>query len=417
MVYSPNNKHEQNLPPVHDAMPLHERVSISSVTERISQRLPALAAELVAGTQDMTDPENQSFAASPDDPREHAPCWHQFGVLTHSEEFNLRLQTTVPALLEQWGVTIPANEVLAEEIDGTPKSELLPAAALLHDIGKFTARKLKRGGDGVVSASYEDHEEHSGEIIRGHELSTALKGWGLTEAQVEYIARCAELHFELGKVRRVAGENGGYNVKFTETEAFASAAQAVIDEHPGYALEIGLEFIADSLSKTEVAAVSQTDEAILLEKPALEAEIISRGLNPKLINQALQMPVNVKVAEIYLRQWAAQRQALSTPLAPNTDSNRSSSIREADVATTDHELTDEDIDRYAVSGLAGLPWLHDQIRGAGGGSPNLAMLVSSAFPNDPTTARIVTQRMVQLINDGPDALEQRRHELFGTRES
>lgn len=79
------------------------------------------------------------------------------------------------------------------------------------------------------------------------------------------------------------------------------------------------------------------------------------------------------------------------------------------------EITEDQIDKWAISGLAGLPWLHGQYESMGENSPHLVKLIRTAFPNDETTVLIVVQRMVRFMDD-PTGLEARRHELFGTRE-
>ena len=199
------------------------------------------------------------------------------------------------------------DTALSEEVDGVPKRQLLQAVSLLHDVGKFTARKITRDPTtGAVSTSFEDHEVHSGEIVRG-ELSPVLTDWGLSPHQIDYIATCTELHFELGKVRRVSKAVGGYTMAFIDTPEFRATAQEIIDTHPDYALEIGLQFIADSLSKTEVvprSGVGSTDQEIEQERPWVSAELERKHLDPRLVNQAMQQPINLKVTKAYLTQWA-----------------------------------------------------------------------------------------------------------------
>jgi hypothetical protein len=251
----------------------------------------------------MSDPANRSFAASPDDPAEHAPEWHQYGILTHSEKFGDALAEQIPAYARQWGVADPVDAALAVEIDGLAKRQLLQIVALVHDVGKFTARTVRRRPDGSVSTSFAGHERDSGRIVR-NDLAPVLSRSGLGAAHIEYVATCAELHFELGKVRRTAKDAGGYTIAFTGTPAFMAAARHIIDAFPGCALEIGLQFVADSLSKTEIAATAETDAGIAAERRILEEEISVRGLHPKLISQALQQPVNLTVARHYLRLWA-----------------------------------------------------------------------------------------------------------------
>lgn len=79
------------------------------------------------------------------------------------------------------------------------------------------------------------------------------------------------------------------------------------------------------------------------------------------------------------------------------------------------EITEDQIDKCAISGIAGLPWLHGQYECMGENPPHLVRLVRTAFPDDETTVLIVVQRMVRFMDDQV-ALEARRHELFGTRE-
>lgn len=80
------------------------------------------------------------------------------------------------------------------------------------------------------------------------------------------------------------------------------------------------------------------------------------------------------------------------------------------------DLTEDQIDTYAISGIAGLPWLHGQFDSMGEDTPGLGSLVRTAFPpgkDGDRIARLVIQRMVGYIKN-PAKLEARRHELFGT---
>src|SRR5260370_805307 len=100
----------------------------AEVYSRFDALLPQLAADLVRSSQDMSDSANESFARSPDSPAEHAPAWHQYGIITHTREFCNALQNAVPALLETWGLSQPVDRALSTEIDGLPKRDLLQIA-------------------------------------------------------------------------------------------------------------------------------------------------------------------------------------------------------------------------------------------------------------------------------------------------
>lgn len=279
-----------------------EPLAIEQVLTTLRERLPSIASGLVSARHDLSNPAERSFADNPDDPAEHSPSWHQYGILTHSEAFLRVVDQELPLLGEQWGVAAEVNTKLDEKVDGLPRRELLRIVSLLHDIGKFTARTLEEEA-GAMSTSFRDHETHSRDIIQS-ELKGDLLAMGLSEAQVAYVARCAGHHFELGKARRAAKDAGGYTIAFAQSPVFQRVAGEIIAKNSDVALEIGLMFIADSLGKTEVAATATTDEGIRDQKDQLEQEIHTKGLNPRIINQALQQPVNLEVGCRYLQAWA-----------------------------------------------------------------------------------------------------------------
>ncbi|EDK72757.1 metal dependent phosphohydrolase [candidate division TM7 genomosp. GTL1] len=273
-------------------------MSVDQVIQNLSEALPDIATTLITKYQDMSLAHNQSFAKEPDDPAEHELRWHQYGIITHSRRFEEYFREVVPMYLEKWGIVDSVNKNLAKTIDNTPKAELLRVAALLHDVGKFTAR---------VPGSFRGHEAHSGRIIRT-ELTEQLKKFKFTEKQIEYIATCTELHYELGKIRRSARLSEGYTMDFLKSHEFKQAAEETLRARPEFALEIGLFFLADNLSKIDIAATGETYNQILAEKPALEQRIATAGLHPNLINAAVQLPVNVKMAKAYLKLWAAAQE-------------------------------------------------------------------------------------------------------------
>ena len=302
---------------------LSNNVEVKRVIESLSENLPEIGRSLIEGSQDMSLQHNIDFALDPDERKHHSKKYHQHGIITHSREFERSMQQEVPNLLDEWGVLEEANKALSDEIDGISKKDLLSIASLLHDTGKFTARKVGSQENGAFTPHFEDHEEHSGDIIRTS-LQPILSEQGLTDAQIEYVARCAELHFELGKVRRIAKANkrvgndssvggrvlrdyqemmGGYTMDFAHSSELEDAASEIIDQNPDFALEIGLQFIADGLSKSEVYATGTTDFEIAAQKKQLIQELATKRLDMALINQALQTPINLEVAKVYLGLW------------------------------------------------------------------------------------------------------------------
>lgn len=297
-------------------------VEVKRIIENLSTNLPEIGRSLIEGSQDMSLQHNIDFALEPDERKHHSKKYHQHGIITHSREFERSMQQDIPNLLEEWGVREEADRVLSDDIDGISKKDLLSIASLLHDTGKFTARKVAPE-NGTLTPHFDDHEEHSGDIIRTS-LQPILSEQGLTDAQIEYVARCAELHFELGKVRRIAKTKrkvgndtsvggrvlrdyqemmGGYTMDFAHSLELEEAANEIIDQNPDFALEIGLQFIADGLSKSEVYAVGTTDFEIATQKKQLIQELANKRLDMALINQALQTPINLEVAKVYLGLW------------------------------------------------------------------------------------------------------------------
>jgi len=275
------------------------------ITDDLKQQLPSIASQLIEKHADMTHPRNQSFAAYPNDPSEHAPAWHQYGIVEHSEKFHDSMKSSVLEYVEQWGLGEPVEAALSEAIDGVPKKDLLSVTALLHDIGKFTARTVGERSDGSPDVHFVDHEAESGRVIRENPVNEYLVSHGLTDAQIEYVARTAELHFELGKMRRVAKSTEvGYTMAFTETPEFEVAITDIINQYPDFAVEIGLQFIADALSKSEDFSMAMDDEGIEADRPKLQQRLVVKGLDKDLLSQVLQVPVNLRVAELYLKRWA-----------------------------------------------------------------------------------------------------------------
>lgn len=269
----------------------------TEIVKAILDEYPSVARQIIQQYQDMSLPVNQSFARHPDDPAEHETRWHQFGIITHSERFQQILAHEVPAYLQKWSLWREVQKVLLAQIDGKSKWDLLQVTAVLHDVGKFAARQPGKG--------FRDHEVFSGQLIRTT-LKPLLKTYSLTEAQIEYIARTAELHYELGKIRRKAKKTG-YTIAFTQSQAFKDGVQTIQQQYPDFALEIGLLFLPDSISKTEIAATGETDAEVAGQQKALEKKMTEAKVNPIFINAAMQLPINIKVAEEYLKYWVKHR--------------------------------------------------------------------------------------------------------------
>jgi hypothetical protein len=176
---------------------------------------------------------------------------------------------------------------------------------VLHDLGKFERDFEEK--DGELEPDYKGHEKRSEKfILENEQIYDLLKQkYGLTEKQIQYIARCAGLHYELGKVRKVAKESpGGFNLNFVKSEKCRQACQKIAADYPDFKFEIGILFLGDSLSKTDVmtAAGAKTDREIEDLTDKAKKVIKERKLNPNLIKTVLQVPIETEMARVYLKE-------------------------------------------------------------------------------------------------------------------
>ncbi|MEK7568403.1 MAG: hypothetical protein AAB498_02130 [Patescibacteria group bacterium] len=283
-----------------------KRLKTKKIMASIWEKFPVIAKDLIQKSQDLSDDRNKNFFENPDDFLEHEPNWHQWGIITHTKMFEKFYRKEISQYLKRWEVNDKSEIKMSEEIDGISKDQLLNMAIPFHDLGKFTERKLKREDDGSISASFKKHETASGKIIRTPEFSGTLKQeYGLTDAQIEYIARCAELHYELGIIRDEAKKSDmGYTLAFARSDVFKERAKQLMALHPDFKLEVGMLFLADSLAKTDIGVEGDTDEQIESQDSSIKETLQKRGLNPKLIKAIKQLPVNRAVVETYLKVWA-----------------------------------------------------------------------------------------------------------------
>jgi len=269
---------------------------LRKIGQELLDGLPELA-KIVIGDR----PENSNFKQNPDDPEEHDPRWHQFGIITHTKKFSEFYQTKAQECLRQVGVDKNISKQLSRQIDGITKTELLQISIPLHDIGKFARDFKEEKGKG--KPNYKGHWEKSERLIVENEQirSFLRKTYGLTNSQVLYIARCAGLHYELGKVRETAERShSGYTIAFVESEECKEACIEIARKFPDFKEEIGILFLCDSLAKTDVEIEVETDQDIENQTEQIKQVIEERRLNPKLIAAAKERPVNIAIAKRYL---------------------------------------------------------------------------------------------------------------------
>jgi hypothetical protein len=214
---------------------------IDAIVDEVDRELPDIARAVIRRHLNWADPATRRFLEEPDAREHHQSQWHQWGIITHTRVFLEDFDTQVPRYLREWGLWDAVSARLQEPMDGVAKWQLLRITILLHDIGKFGARRMGRS-----RYHFANHEVLSGEIIL-HELD--LAHFGLTEPQIRYIARTASDHFVLGLIRKRAREQGNYNLEFVDSPEFAELSRQIKEEHTDDFVEIGVLYLGDSLAK------------------------------------------------------------------------------------------------------------------------------------------------------------------------
>lgn len=224
-----------------------------------------------------------------DNPLEHEPDWHQWGVLEHTIRIWTAMNTEVPIFCLAWEAPF-IQELKAELIQHQSKWDLLLVTCILHDLGKWAGRTKTASG----AYNFKGHEAISEQLIRHNpHIRQFLLDVRLTTEQIDYIASVASLHYELGKLRQIGYQQGEFDLAFLRSDLFRVGCEAITRQYGNYAREIGLIFLADSLAKVEFRLGLESAEEI-------EAKISVMGLSQKLMQAVRQVPINIAMCREYL---------------------------------------------------------------------------------------------------------------------
>lgn len=262
--------------------------------KQIDSTLEKSVRKIIIDTQDLSKVTNKRFLNNPDDPIEHSPQWHQWGIITHSRKA-LEYYSDISSYIE----TRDQIFGLDGDIDGFKRSQLLSMVFLLHDLGKFSNRTILKEYDGYYIFSFREHEKASEKIIRSRLISNELKKNNYTDRQIEYIAVCAGKHFELGKLRKRLIEDGGYsdNTDMLNKDVEEKILD-LIKENQEFSLEIGIMFLIDSLAKQEIHI--RQKKIVQLHEEEIKTVLERKKLNSNLLSAVYEFPQNLALANIYL---------------------------------------------------------------------------------------------------------------------
>lgn len=259
-------------------------------------------------------PENQSFIIHPDAPVEHKPEWHQFGIITHTRWVAYHYENTMQRYLNLWGVDKKVNAYLGTKIDGLCKKNLLELSIPFHDLGKFTGRFFKNK-NGHRTAYFDGHEKLSESLVRENDdIQRFFSSIGLSDVQIDYVAKCVGLHYSLGKIRDIINSQGysQFTMAFARGRKCKEYCIACMEKHPDFKVEMGLLFFCDSLAKTDIILDVNTDEEIISKQSEVVKMVAERGMHPNMVNSIKQIPVYIAFTRTYLELISYNGRKLKT---------------------------------------------------------------------------------------------------------
>ncbi|MEK6935689.1 MAG: hypothetical protein AABW67_02795 [Nanoarchaeota archaeon] len=251
----------------------------------LDEILPDLIREIATNSKVVQFQENPDFL------EERLVKWHQFGLLTHTRNVKRAFYEEAPKLINSWGLENKLKERLNQKVSESTKYELFDISITLHDLGKIICY--------YNSSKNRCHEEESANLIKYFEKR--LINLGLSPNSITKITRYIKTHDVVGKeIRDNLTETGKFSFSRLLESSTKHLCQKIAKKYSDVDLEIGFYFLCDSLGKTDLRINAKEDLDILSSKESVIKIIKQRNLNQKIIYAANQLPLNVKLAEVYL---------------------------------------------------------------------------------------------------------------------
>ena len=269
---------------------------IKDIVNKLYMELPDIARTLLYQNKNLTEIP-QELIENPDSEKFHDSKWHQWGIISHTKNLEKVFREELVDYLEEWKMKEKILSHMKKEIDNIEKLDLFVISMVLHDIGKYLTIDIITRDDGSEFYKFKDHEKASGNIIRDKEFADKLKKYGLTLNQMEYIARTAELHFELGILRKKVKETeGGFTLECVKNPLIEEMCRKIISDNEDFKFEIGIFFLIDNLGKMDMRIKDENNE---MEIEKAKKEIEMKNLHPNIINGVIQLPINIAFAKKY----------------------------------------------------------------------------------------------------------------------
>jgi len=236
----------------------------------------------------------QPFIKNPDFLEKRLEKWHQFGLLSHTKKVREVFLNELNNCLKNWNLYERIQDNLTKEIKGIKKKVLLESSIPLHDLGKIIVC-----GD---HSKNRKHEVASRNLIYEDFLNNKLKSLNLSPTNIDYIACCVENHYILGKqIRDILKETKKFSLESLSQEKVNQQCKALAEEYSDIKTEIGIFYLCDSLGKTNIRIKANNDNEIIQQEQKIIKTLKKRNLPENLKYAVMQLPVNLKLAEIYLR--------------------------------------------------------------------------------------------------------------------
>ena len=256
------------------------------ISQELENQLPEMIKEIA------TKYSVQQYIQNPDFLEERLSSWHQFGLITHTKMVRDIYVNKLEDLIKKWGLDKLIKEQLNKEIDNIKKELLLNISIIFHDLGKIICLEDNRIN--------REHEVASVKLLEESFLNRRLERYTLSKNQIDYIKRVIGTHDVLGKeLRDKLKEEGLLNIKFLENSEVSKICKEISSKYSDVKLEVGIFFLCDLLGKTEFWDYFQEDSITPNRK--IDCILTEKNLPPQLKKAINQLPLNIKLAEIYLK--------------------------------------------------------------------------------------------------------------------
>ena len=232
------------------------------------------------------------FQENPDFLEERIVKWHQFGLLTHTRNVKKAFCNEAPNLIKRWGLETKLKERLNHKVLESTKYDLFDISIIFHDLGKIICYKN--------SSKNRFHESESANLI--NYFKNRLNKLGLSDSSINHIKRYVQTHDIVGKeIRDKLTETENFSFSNLSKDSTKYLCEKIAKKYSEIDLEIGFYFLCDSLGKTDLRINAKDDLELSISKESIVKLIKQRDLNPKINYAANQLPLNIKLAEVYLK--------------------------------------------------------------------------------------------------------------------